>query len=374
MGVRTTGGAVIAQTTYGQMTNYTQLSVNFNSGSNSSLVIFAGFTDQGPGAWIHVDGWNLSSGSPPPPPGNGIQDPSYEGQTQASGSPLIPPWSQEGPATIGVDPSNGRNGTHCAYIYDGGTGGWSDIIQTISVSANTNYTLSCFIQTDPTFPAQGSMGVRTTGGAVIAQTAYGQMTDYTQLTVTFNSGSNTSVVIFAGFTDTAAGAWIHVDDWSLATGSTPPPPTTAGIQDPSYEGQTQASGSPLIPPWSQEGPATIGVDPSNGRNGTHCAYIYDGGTGGWSDIIQTISVSANTNYTLSCFIQTDPTFPAQGSMGVRTTGGAVIAQTAYGQMTDYTQLSVTFNSGSNTSVVIFAGFTDTAAGAWIHVDDWSLSP
>jgi hypothetical protein len=61
-------------------------------------------------------------------------------------------------------------------------------------------------------------------------------------------------------------------------------------------------------------------------------------------------------------------------MGIRTTGGSVIAQQGYGQMTNYTQLTVTFNSGANSSLVIFAGFTDSGPGAWIHVDDWSISP
>jgi hypothetical protein len=373
MGVRDSGGSVIAQAGYGQMTNYTQLTVSFNSGSNSSVVIFAGFTDQGPGAWIHVDDWSLTSGSPPPPQGSGaIQDPSYENQTQAAGAPLIPPWSGEGPALSGVDDTNGRNGTHCGYIYDGGTGGWSDIVQTISVTPNTTYSLSCHIQTDGTFPAQGSMGVRDSGGTVIAQQGYGQMTNFTQVTVSFNSGANTSVVIFAGFTDQAAGAWIHVDDWSLASGN-PPPQGSGTIQDPSYENQTQTAGDPLIPPWSGEGPALSGVDDTNGRNGTHCGYIYDWGTGGWSDIVQTISVSPNTTYTLSCWIQTDGAFPAAGAMGVWSSGTGTIAQQGYGQMTDYTQLTVTFNSGSNSSLVIFAGFSDQGQGAWIHVDDWSLS-
>jgi hypothetical protein len=185
------------------------------------------------------------------------------------------------------------------------------------------------------------------------------------------------VVIFAGFTSNLgqAPAWIHVDTWSLGTGSAPPPPTT-GIGDPNFENQSTTGGSPLVAPWSGEGPANIGVDDTNGMNGTKCGYIYDSGLGAFSDIAQTITVTPNTNYTLSCFIQTDGTFPAQGLMGARTAGGASLGSQSYGQLTDYTQLTVTFNSGSNNSVVIFAGFTSNAGqgAAWIHVDTWGLSP
>jgi hypothetical protein len=379
MGAYVGNGTVLGSHDYGQMTNYTQLTTTFNSGSNTSVVIYCGFTDTGAGAWIHVDTWSLTAGgsTPPPPPGpaSGIQDPGYENQTQASGSPLVAPWGANGPATSGVDPSNGLSQTKCGYIYDAGTGAWTDIVQTISVSANTTYTLSCYVQTDGVFPAQGQMGASVGNGTVLGSQNYGQMTNYTRLAATFNSGSSTSVVIFCGFTDTGAGAWIHVDSWSLTVGgSTPPAGSPAAIQDPSYENQSQPAGSPLTLPWSGEGPALSGVDDTNGRNGTHCGYIYDWGTGGWSDIVQTITVVPNTNYSISCYIQTDSSFPAQGSMGVRTSGGSVIAQQSYGQMTDFTRLTATFNSGSNTSLVLFAGFADSGPGAWIHVDDWSLSP
>jgi hypothetical protein len=155
------------------------------------------------------------------------------------------------------------------------------------------------------------------------------------------------------------------------------PGLPSAILDPSFENQSSASGGALVAPWTGEGPATIGVDETNGMNGTKCAYIYEGnGTGAWSDVVQTIPVAANTIYTLTCYIQTDAGFRARGSVGVRTVGGAVIAQVPYGQMTDYTQFTIKFNSGISTSVVIFAGFASNLGrkGTWIHVDDWTLVP
>ena len=51
----------------------------------------------------------------------------------------------------------------------------------------------------------------------------------------------------------------------------------------------------------------------------------------------------------------------------------MIAQQSYAKMTDYSPVSVTFNSGPNISVVVFVGFTSTGQGGpWIHVDDFSL--
>ena len=78
--------------------------------------------------------------------------------------------------------------------------------------------------------------------------AFGQMTAYTQLTVTFNSGSNSSVVVFAGLTDQGAGAWIQMDNWSM-TASGPPIGKVINmlaLADNLYVCADNAGSSPLI--------------------------------------------------------------------------------------------------------------------------------
>jgi hypothetical protein len=160
---------------------------------------------------------------------------------------------------------------------------------------------------------------------------------------------------------------------TVTVGSTPPPPATGNlIQDPDFENQTATGGGPLVAPWEGDGPATIGVDRSNGMNGSKCGYIYDDGSGAVSLISQVVAVSPNTNYTLSCFVQTGSAFPAQGGMGVKDGNWNILGNQSFGQMSDYTQLTVTFNSGSNTSVWVYVGFQDQGAGAWIHADNWSM--
>lgn len=327
---------------------------------------------------VYQGGGTVPPPPPPPPPPSGplIGDPNYTRQTQGNGNPLIAPWSGTGPAMIGLDSNNGNgpSPTPCGFVFSPAGTGWSAITQTGTLSANTVYTVSAMIQTSSPFPG-GTIGVETPDGTALAQQAFGEQDAYAQVSVSFTSGSSTTLTIFAGLANTSGSdAWIHVDNWSLTKGSSaPPPPSTANvIQDPAYEQQVQAGGSPLVAPWGSNGPAMVGVDDTRGMNGSHCGFIYDGGSGTWSDIVQAVSVTPNTNYTLSCFIQTDDAFPAQGLMGAYVGNGVMLASQSFGQMSNYTKLTVSFNSGSHTSVVVFAGFTDQGPGAWIHVDNWSM--
>ncbi|HEV3028254.1 MAG TPA: hypothetical protein VG457_11815, partial [Planctomycetota bacterium] len=178
------------------------------------------------------------------------------------------------------------------------------------------------------------------------------------------------------------GTWIDTGTTAPSSGGTAPPPPSPSpappssgtnlVQDPDFENQTATGGGPLVAPWEGDGPATIGVDGSNGMNGSKCGYIYDDGSGAVSLISQVLAVSPNTNYTLSCFVQTGSAFPAQGGMGVKDGNWNILGNQSFGQMSDYTQLTVTFNSGSNTSVWVYVGFEDQGPGAWIHVDNWSM--
>jgi hypothetical protein len=193
----------------------------------------AGFTDGSAdlvAAMLQAGSGGASGGSGVHP--NLIQDPGFENQTATGGGPLVPPWNAEGPGVIGLDGANGRNGSKCGYIYDGSALSWSAITQTVAVSPNTNYTLTAWIQTSNPFPT-GSLGARTTGGTVLAQQSFGTLVNYSQVTTSFNSGSNTTVVVFAGFSDSSEpGAWIHLDDVSLVD----PPASSAGSSSGSGSG------------------------------------------------------------------------------------------------------------------------------------------
>jgi hypothetical protein len=149
--------------------------------------------------------------------GNFIKDPSFKLQTQGNGNPLIAPWSGTGPATIGLDSNNGNGPrpTPCGYISSPAGTGWSAITQRVSVAPHTNYELSVSVQTCMGFPG-GVCGVRTLGGTVLGQKAIVVSEGYQKYSVTFNSGPNGSVTVFAGFVASGTtDGWIHLGDCSL---------------------------------------------------------------------------------------------------------------------------------------------------------------
>jgi hypothetical protein len=76
---------------------------------------------------------------------------------------------------------------------------WNALTQQITVTPKTNYILTGWVQND--FGTNnGSFGVRAANGVtVVAQTSFGAASTYVPETVKFNSGNNSSVIIFAGF-------------------------------------------------------------------------------------------------------------------------------------------------------------------------------
>jgi hypothetical protein len=160
-----------------------------------------------------------------PPNGNLIEDPGFEFQNTPNGGPPQPPWyglepGVDGPI-VGVDESRSdcHSGQNCGYVESISVhiNTWSAIAQTVSVATNTNYVLTGWVSDSANGAfARGEFGVRTSGG-VIRQTTIQPKSSYTQLSVSFNSGSNTSIVVYAGFTPAGSGAWLRLDDVSLLT-------------------------------------------------------------------------------------------------------------------------------------------------------------
>lgn len=101
------------------------------------------------------------------------------------------------PDTKGIDRGLGysHSGLNNAWIHPANTGStnWNSIIQTVTVTPNTNYTLTGWVQNSNNFTG-GYFGARHgTSSNVIAETDFGGSSLYTQLTLTFNSGPDTSV-------------------------------------------------------------------------------------------------------------------------------------------------------------------------------------
>jgi len=145
--------------------------------------------------------------------GKAASDPGFEFQTSNT---VSSPWLVEGPDPHGIDRGLGfsHSGANNAWIYDSTTN-WNAILQWISVAPNTNYTLSGWVQNNFT-TNPGYFGVRQSDGTTVLQeTSFNASPAYAQLTVTFNSGSNSTVRVFAGFWGQSTDRWLRRDDISL---------------------------------------------------------------------------------------------------------------------------------------------------------------
>lgn len=145
--------------------------------------------------------------------GSAVTDPSFEAQPSGS---ISAPWEGEGPGEKGIDRGIGfaQHGANNAWIHTSGTA-WNAIKQTVPVLAGTNYRLTGWIQNSGNFSG-GYFGVRNAAGAVHAETNHGALPGYTQLTVDFNSGSNTTMTVFGGYWAPNTDSWMRLDNVTLA--------------------------------------------------------------------------------------------------------------------------------------------------------------
>jgi hypothetical protein len=143
---------------------------------------------------------------------NLMGDPSFErGALNGSGTGGF--WACQGNCGLDTGTFWGLSGMDNAFVrYNSG---WHDIHQTVPVTANTSYTLTGFLRTSPNND-NGFFGVRDTGGAVIAEANFRSVGAWTRYTVSFNSGSRTSIVVFAGVWTNNGDMWVQVDDFALA--------------------------------------------------------------------------------------------------------------------------------------------------------------
>jgi hypothetical protein len=94
-------------------------------------------------------------------------------------------------------------------------------------------------------------------------------------------------------------------------------------------------------------------------------------TSGWNDVHETISVLANRTYRITAWVRTSANNTA-GYFGLRTLGGQVLGERQYGNLPGYTQLTVDVATGSNTSLVLYAGLWANG-DTWAQVDDVSAT-
>jgi hypothetical protein len=143
---------------------------------------------------------------------NLVVNPGFEGQSSPG---ILSPWTSEGPDIHEVEVATGAShtGQNDGFIQSS-SGNWDALTQRITVTPNTSYTLTGWVQ-DDFGKNTGSFGVRAANGVVLAQTSFGTASNYTPVTVNFNSGSNSSVTIFAGFVGQKKTLMMRLDDVTL---------------------------------------------------------------------------------------------------------------------------------------------------------------
>jgi hypothetical protein len=138
------------------------------------------------------------------------------------------------------------------------------------------------------------------------------------------------------------------------------------VADPGFEQQGSDS---VAAPWILDGNG--GVDRGIGQAYSGASNGWLRSTNGWHNIFQPVAVVPNQRYRASVWLRTSSNNSA-GYFGVRTPGGAVIAERGYGDFPDYTEVSVEFYTGGNSTVHVFAGMWAASGDTWVNIDDVSV--
>lgn len=144
---------------------------------------------------------------------NLVVNPGFEGQATTT---VLSPWIAEGPDTHSIEVNAGTEHTgQNDGIIQSSNPHWNAFTQQVSVTPNTSYTLTTWVQNN--FGKNtGLVGVRGADNVtVLAQTAIGAASTYVPVTVKFNSGGNSTVTVFAGFSGQKKTYSLRVDDFSL---------------------------------------------------------------------------------------------------------------------------------------------------------------
>lgn len=145
------------------------------------------------------------------------------------------------------------------------------------------------------------------------------------------------------------------------------------VFDGGFEQQTQPS---ISSPWAGEGTGYKGVDLNKGYSfsGRNNAFIRT--STGWNAITQTIWVTPYHRYRMAAWIRTSGNFD-QGYLGVRRgTGSTVVSQLRYGAWgpSPYQLQVLDFDSGPDSYVTAFVGYTAPGTDSWIQIDDVAVRP
>ena len=129
------------------------------------------------------------------------------------------------------------------------------------------------------------------------------------------------------------------------------------IRDPGFERQGTSS---VAAPWVCGSTCGVDHDHTIAFSGTHNGWVR--ATTGWNNLYHDLAVEPHTSYVMSAWLRTSANNNA-GYVGVRTTGGTVVAERGFHRVDGWTRYDIRFNSGDATTLQAYAGF-------WAHGDTW----
>ena len=226
-------------------------------------------------------------------------------------------WNDTDPSAISTFANTGNKS---AKITDNG----GKFEQSIDVDSNTNYVLSAYIF------GKGRLGVMVDGEKYANE---GDFTDWTEVSVNFNSGSNSYITIFGEYN----GGTGRFDDFSIVK-------SNIFILNSGFENNWTN--------WNDTDPSAISTFANTGDKSAKI-------TGNGGKFEQSIDVDSNTNYVLSAYIF------GKGRLGVMVDGEKYANE---GDFAVWTKVSVNFNSGPNSAITIFGEYNEGTG----RFDDFSL--
>jgi hypothetical protein len=287
---------------------------------------------------------------------NSLSEPGFENQ---DATPVMAPWYLEGNGGIDRNLGQARSGQDNGFVRN--SSGWNALKQRVAVQPYTDYTLRGWVRTSANNTA-GYFGARgLNNGPILGEVPFGALAAYTEQVVSFNSGPNSVVEIYGGLWANGD-TWAQLDDVSLTRGANL-------VGHPGFEQQTSSSATS---PWYVEGNGGIDRGLGFARTGANNAWVRN--SSGWNAIKQEVAVVPNTDYTLTGWVRTSNNH-ADGYFGARVlNAGPILSEARFTQpLGSYTQLTVSFNSGPNHSVELFAGTWALNGDTWLQVDDVSLT-
>lgn len=140
------------------------------------------------------------------------------------------------------------------------------------------------------------------------------------------------------------------------------------ISDPGFERMT----GNLANGWSTTSKFQTKLENMKGNAYTGINNILINSSAGWQDLIYLVDVKKNTNYEISCMVNTNPDFSAKIELFVKKTDGTLIRKVEFYKTADWTKISLAINSGESESLIFGIGYTGKNTSDWLRVDDFGF--